>query len=172
MYKRQGDKCIRYGLTAIKNVGKAVIDGIVAERERNGKFKDLEDFITRTSSIGVNKRAIENFIKAGAFDSLGATRKQMMMVYIQIMDGVNPVSYTHLDEVKGIGIGLPGPVLSDGTVLQCVNLGWGKFNVEEKLSSMLHGVTVKAGNDANVAALGEAWKGGGKDYDDVVMITL
>ena len=84
-----GDKCIRYGLTAIKNVGKAVIDGIVAERERNGKFKDLEDFITRTSSIGVNKRAIENFIKAGAFDSLGATRKQMMMVYIQIMDGVN-----------------------------------------------------------------------------------
>ena len=84
-----GDKCIRYGLTAIKNVGKAVIDGIVAERERNGRFKDLEDFITRTSSIGVNKRAIENFIKAGAFDSLGATRKQMMMVYIQIMDGVN-----------------------------------------------------------------------------------
>ena len=54
-----------------------------------GKFKDLEDFITRTSSVGVNKRAIENFIKAGAFDSLGATRKQMMMVYIQIMDGVN-----------------------------------------------------------------------------------
>ena len=75
-------------------------------------------------------------------------------------------------EVKGIGIGLPGPVLSDGTVLQCVNLGWGKLNVEEKLSSMFHGVTVKAGNDANVAALGEAWKGGGKDYDDVVMITL
>ena len=77
-----------------------------------------------------------------------------------------------IDEVKGIGIGLPGPVLSDGTVLQCVNLGWGKLNVEEKLSSMFHGVTVKAGNDANVAALGEAWKGGGKDYDDVVMITL
>ena len=46
------------------------------------------------------------------------------------------------------------------------------YNVEEKLSSMFHGVTVKAGNDANVAALGEAWKGGGKDYDDVVMITL
>ena len=77
-----------------------------------------------------------------------------------------------IDEVKGIGIGLPGPVLSDGTVLQCVNLGWGKLNVEEKLSSMFHGVTVKAGNDANVAALGEAWQGGGKDYDDIVMITL
>lgn len=77
-----------------------------------------------------------------------------------------------LDEIQGLGIGLPGPVLADGTVLQCVNLGWGKFNVAEKLSRMFHGMTVKAGNDANVAALGEAWKGGGKDYDDIVMITL
>lgn len=84
-----GDNCIRYGLTAIKNVGKAIIDNIVVEREAHGKYKDLEDFITRTAGLGVNKRAIENFIKAGAFDSLGATRKQMMMVYIQIMDGVN-----------------------------------------------------------------------------------
>lgn len=83
-----GKNCIRYGLTAIKNVGKAIIDNIVAEREAHGKYKDLEDFITRTSGLGVNKRAIENFIKAGAFDSFGATRKQMMMVYVQIMDGV------------------------------------------------------------------------------------
>ena len=87
-FSAQGND-IRYGLTAIKNVGKAVIDHIVSEREIHGRYKDLEDFITRTSNFGVNKRAIENFIKAGAFDSLGATRKQMMMVYIQIMDGVN-----------------------------------------------------------------------------------
>lgn len=77
-----------------------------------------------------------------------------------------------LDEIEGLGIGLPGPVLDDGTVLQCVNLGWGTFNVSEKLSEMFYNVKVKAGNDANVAALGEAWKGGGKDYDDIVMITL
>ena len=77
-----------------------------------------------------------------------------------------------LDEVKGIGIGLPGPVLDDGTVLQCVNLGWGKFNVSEKMSEMFHGIEVKVGNDANVAALGEAWKGGGKNFDDIVMVTL
>lgn len=76
------------------------------------------------------------------------------------------------DEIEGIGIGLPGPVLADGTVLQCVNLGWGTFNVEKQLSDMFHGMKVKAGNDANVAALGEAWKGGGKDYNDIVMITL
>ncbi|MFQ9514510.1 MAG: ROK family glucokinase [Eubacterium sp.] len=76
------------------------------------------------------------------------------------------------EDVEGIGIGLPGPVLEDGTVLQCVNLGWGTFNVAQKLSMMFHGIKVKAGNDANVAALGEAWQGGGKDYDDIVMITL
>ena len=80
---------IRYGLTAIKNVGKNIIDGIVEEREKHGKYTDLEDFITRTANLGVNKRAIENFIKSGAFDSLNDTRKQMMMVYIQILDGVN-----------------------------------------------------------------------------------
>ena len=77
-----------------------------------------------------------------------------------------------LDDIEGAGIGLPGPITNDGTVLQCVNLGWGTFNVEEKLSEMFRGIKVKAGNDANVAALGEAWQGGGKDYDDIVMITL
>ena len=87
-FSAKGDS-IRYGLTAIKNVGKAIIDNIVSERESHGQYKDLEDFITRTASLGVNKRAIENFIKAGAFDSFGATRKQMMMVYIQIIDSVN-----------------------------------------------------------------------------------
>ena len=87
-FSAKGDS-IRYGLTAIKNVGKAVIDNIVAEREARGIYKDLEDFISRTAPLGVNKRAIENFIKAGAFDSFGATRKQMMMVYAQIVDSVN-----------------------------------------------------------------------------------
>ena len=77
-----------------------------------------------------------------------------------------------LDDIEGVGIGLPGPITNDGTVLQCVNLGRGTFNVEEKLSEMFRGIKVKAGNDANVAALGEAWQGGGKDYDDIVMITL
>lgn len=77
-----------------------------------------------------------------------------------------------LDEIEGLGLGLPGPVLDDGTVLQCVNLGWGTYNVAEKLSAMYHDIKVKAANDANVAALGEAWKGGGKDYDDIVMVTL
>jgi len=77
----------------------------------------------------------------------------------------------HRNDVVGVGIGVPGPVSSDGTVLKCVNLGWGIFNVEETLSKMID-LPVRAGNDANVAALGEMWQGGGKGYKNVVMVTL
>lgn len=80
---------IRYGLSAIKSVGKNVIDSIVTERNNSGLFKSLEDFIKRLSSKEVNKRTIESFIKAGAFDSLHATRKQMMEVYSKIIDGMH-----------------------------------------------------------------------------------
>ncbi len=75
------------------------------------------------------------------------------------------------DDVQGIGVGVPGPVTADGTVLQCVNLGWGVLNVAKELGEK-SGFPVKAGNDANVAALGEMWQGGGKGYTDVVMVTL
>jgi glucokinase len=77
----------------------------------------------------------------------------------------------HRKDVVGIGIGVPGPVTSDGTVLKCVNLGWNVFNVEETLSEMVD-LPVKAGNDANVAAMGEMWQGGGKGHKNVVMVTL
>ncbi len=75
------------------------------------------------------------------------------------------------DEVQGVGIGVPGPVRSDGVVNRCVNLGWGIVNVAEELGS-LTGLDVKVGNDANVAALGEMWQGGAKGCKDVVMVTL
>ena len=91
-------KAIRYGLTAIRSIGKSVIDNVVEERKKNGPFLDLEDFITRAVGLGINKRAIENLIKAGAFDSFGATRKQMMMVYIQILDGI---SQSRKDTMEG-----------------------------------------------------------------------
>ena len=80
---------IRYGLTALKSVGKSVIDAVVEERETNGKYKDLQDFISRLSGKEVNKRTIESFIKSGAFDCFGVNRRQMMMVYVQIIDSVN-----------------------------------------------------------------------------------
>lgn len=74
-------------------------------------------------------------------------------------------------DIEGIGVGVPGPVGPDGTVFKCVNLGWDVFNVEQRLHS-LTGFKCKAGNDANVAALGEMWQGGGKGHKDVVMVTL
>ncbi len=79
---------IRYALNAIKSVGRTVIEGIVAERNAHGNFQNLKDFIERTQNVEMNKRAIENFIKAGAFDSFGATRKQHMSVYAMILDSV------------------------------------------------------------------------------------
>ena len=75
------------------------------------------------------------------------------------------------DDVKGVGMGVPGPVKEDGTVVKCVNLGWGVFNAAEELGGLLD-LPVKVGNDANMAALGEFWQGGGKDYQNVVMVTL
>ena len=77
---------IRYGLNAIKSVGKPVIEEIIQERKERGSFEDLADFINRMSGHEVNKRAVENFIKAGAFDCFPANRRQMMMIYGQIMD--------------------------------------------------------------------------------------
>ncbi len=76
------------------------------------------------------------------------------------------------DDVSGVGIGIPGPVSGDGVVNRCVNLGWGVFNVEKEFSDELGGIKVKAGNDANVAALGEAWMGAAKEYSSSVMVTL
>lgn len=75
-------------------------------------------------------------------------------------------------EILGIGLGVPGPITADGTVLKCVNLGWGIFNVAEEVRNLIGIENVKVGNDANVAALGEMWQGGGKGYNNLVMITL
>lgn len=80
---------IRYGLAAIKSIGRPVIQSIIKEREAAGSFTNLKNFIERLSSKEVNKRTLENFIKAGAFDGLGGNRKQFMMIYIQILDQVN-----------------------------------------------------------------------------------
>ena len=123
-------------------------------------------------------------VKMGLFETMGTlldtweipTRKQENGRYIlpDIADAVESKmeekKLSRLD-IEGIGMGVPGPVSPDGTVLKCVNLGWGVFNVEEELNR-LTGFKVKAGNDANVAALGEMWQGGGKGYKNLVMVTL
>ena len=75
------------------------------------------------------------------------------------------------DALLGIGIGVPGPVSHEGVVNKCVNLGWGVFNISQELSR-LTGLPVKAGNDATVAALGECWMGSGKNYRNLLFVTL
>lgn len=79
---------IRYALSAIKGIGKPVIDAIVAEREDNGPFISLKDFAARLSGKEVNKRTIESFIKAGVFSNLHTNRRQLMLSYVQILDSI------------------------------------------------------------------------------------
>ena len=81
-------KNIRYGLSAIKSIGRPVIDAGVEERTLGGSYRSLKDFIERLTGKETNKRTIENFIKSGAFDGLGGTRKQFMMIYADIMDRI------------------------------------------------------------------------------------
>ena len=124
-------------------------------------------------------------VKCGFFDSDGTfvekweipTRRENegALILPDIAGAIRAKLEEHhvgLEDVEGVGIGVPGPVLDDGVVNGCVNLGWGVFNVEKTLSELLDGIRVSVANDANVAALGEQWRGGGKGYKNVVMVTL
>jgi len=114
-----------------------------------GKLLDKWDFVTRKTEDGKDiLRDSAEFIK-------------------------NKINELHLKEedIIGVGVGIPGPVKDDGEVLELANLGLGHFNIEEEMRS-LTGLNVKAGNDANAAALGELWMGGGKGYRNMVLATL
>lgn len=80
---------IRYGLSAIKSIGRPVIEAIIQERQKNGPFQSLKDFISRLSGKEVNKRTLENFIKSGAFDGLGGNRRQFIQIYATMIDQMN-----------------------------------------------------------------------------------
>lgn len=123
-------------------------------------------------------------VKIGLFETLGKlievweipTRTEENGKYIlsdiaeAIEEKMREKAISRLD-IEGVGLGVPGPISPDGTVLKCVNLGWGVFNVAQEMTN-LTGFKAKAGNDANVAALGEMWQGGGRGYKDIVMVTL
>ena len=81
----------------------------------------------------------------------------------------NSIAY---NDICGIGIGVPGPVFNDGTVNKCANLGWGVINVKNIMKELTGIENIVAANDANVAALGEQWRGGGKEFSNLVMVTL
>ncbi len=87
---------VRYALLAIKSVGRPAIEFIYHERNNHGPYKSIHDFLTRVQNGDVNKRAVENFIKAGALDCLGGTRKQFMYVYVPIMDRLASGKKNHI----------------------------------------------------------------------------
>ena len=97
--------------------------------------------------------------------------KQILPDIAESISNYLQAKYIDKSRIIGVGIGVPGPVDGKGVVNKCVNLGWGVFNIQEELAS-LTGLPVRAGNDANVAALGEAWKGGGNGCDNMIMATL
>ena len=121
-------------------------------------------------------------VKMGMFSDTGElldkweipTRRKNNGKYIlsDIVDSIEEKRETFEGNIKGIGVGIPGPVTADGTVLKCANLGWDVFSVSNKLASLTGVGNVKVGNDANVAALGEMWKGGGLGQKNIVMVTL
>ena len=121
-------------------------------------------------------------VKMGMFSDTGElldkweipTRRKNNGKYIlsDIVDSIEEKRETFEGNIKGIGVGIPGPVTADGTVLKCANLGWDVFSVSNKLASLTGVGNVKVGNDANVAALGEMWKGGGAGCKNLVMVTL
>ncbi len=126
-----GDDSIRYGLSAIKSVGIQVIDAIVEERERNGKFKNLYDFLYRIPAKVVNKRAVEAFIKAGALDSLGGTRKQFISIYELMMDDIASEKKSNLEgQLSFFDVGSPLESAAPKAVLPDV----GEYSNEQRLA--------------------------------------
>ena len=124
-------------------------------------------------------------VKMGLFDAEGemldkweiVTRKedqgsQILPDIAQSIKEKNEEKGIATEDILGIGMGVPGPVTEDGVVLKCANLGWGILSVAEEVQKLTGVATVKVGNDANVAALGEQWKGGGRGFNSIVMVTL
>lgn len=124
-------------------------------------------------------------VKMGLFDEKGdmlekweiVTRKEnngenILPDIVKSIKEKNTEKSIETDDILGIGMGVPGPITEDGRVLKCANLGWGIFSVADEMSKLTGVEKVKVGNDANVAALGEQWRGGGRDFDNIVMVTL
>ncbi len=124
-------------------------------------------------------------VKLGLFDTEGNVKEKWEIPTRKENNGSNilpdiaasikkKMSDQGLDknDVVGVGIGVPGPVDAKGVIYKAANLGWGEFSVKEELAVLLGGIPVEAGNDANVAALGEMWKGGGEGYSNLVAVTL
>ena len=124
-------------------------------------------------------------VKMGLFDEKGdmlekweiVTRKEnngenILPDIVKSIKEKNTEKSIETADILGIGMSVPGPITEDGRVLKCANLGWGIFSVADEMSKLTGVEKVKVGNDANVAALGEQWRGGGRGFDNIVMVSL
>ena len=118
--------------------------------DTDGNAMDKWEILTRTENNGVN-----------ILPDIAAS----------IQDKMSQKAVNRAD-VVGVGIGAPGPVDGEGIIHKAVNIGWGEMNLKRELSALLGGMRVEGGNDANVAALGEMWKGGGQGHKNLVAVTL
>ncbi len=112
------DGGIRFGLVAIKNIGRGLIARLTADREQNGPFTDFQDFLHRMDGTDMNKRAVENLIRAGAFDSMGYKRSQLLRVYERVMDGIANSNRANLEgQIDFFGMGDGGAPRQTALVL-------------------------------------------------------
>ncbi|MBO5489174.1 MAG: ROK family glucokinase [Eubacterium sp.] len=121
-------------------------------------------------------------IKMGIFSDAGEllekweiptrTEDDGVNILPDIVDSIEAKRAERDGNILGIGMGIPGPMTEEGVVLRCANFGWGVFSVKNTVADMTGIGNVRVGNDANVAALGEIWKGGGRGHDSIVMVTL
>ena len=162
------------------------------------KMSERKAIVLRTSFLKIREKREENkmgkycfgvdvggtTVKLGLFNTSGDLMEKWEIPTVTEDDGkailpdcaksiLKKMDERKMDrtEVVGVGIGAPGPVDSEGTLYGAVNLGWGTMSLKKELQTLLN-MPVEAGNDANVAALGEAWQGGAKGYEDVVVVTL
>ena len=121
---------IRFGLGGLKNVGHSVIEDVIVERDKNGEFKSLEDFINRTVPLNINKRIIESLILAGAFDEFGKNRRTLMSVYGDYMDRVGHINKNKND----MQISLFGTIIEDDVGLDLEYPNMSEYSSKEKLT--------------------------------------
>ncbi|MFI6786249.1 DNA polymerase III subunit alpha [Nonomuraea sp. NPDC050383] len=154
---------IRFGLSAVRNVGGDVVDGIIAAREEKGRFADFEDFLRQVPAIVRNKRVIESLIKAGAFDSLGHARKGLVMVHEQAVDAIAGIKRNEAagqdplfgaaggGEDRALDVEIPVGEWDKNTLLRFEREMLGLYVSDHPLSGVEH--VLASGVDCTIAAL-------------------
>ena len=175
---------IRFGLAAIKGIGRALIARMAAEREKNGAFTDFQDFCRRMDGTDMSKRAVESLIRAGAFDAMGCRRSQLMAVYERVMDGIASSNRANLEgQIDFFGLGVETPQQTALVLPDVPEYSAGELMRMEKETTGLYlsghpmdafRASARAANAAPIARIREdfAQEGGPTVFEDGQQVTL